>query len=86
MIQGLKLSLFFSRSVPESPRWLMIVGRVSEAEDILSETAMYNGLALPKTLLQIGRPIQLSRSYRGILELFRNCYIARKTVVIASIW
>ena len=64
----------------------MIVGRVSEAEDILSETAMYNGLALPKTLLQIGRPIQLSRSYRGCLELFRNCYIARKTIVIASIW
>ncbi|XP_028406997.1 organic cation transporter protein-like isoform X2 [Dendronephthya gigantea] len=77
---------FFIRSVPESPRWLMIVGRVSEAEDILSETALYNGLALPKTLLQIGRPMQLSRSYHGCLELFRNCYIAKKTIVISSIW
>jgi hypothetical protein len=80
------LSPFLCRSVPESPRWLMIVGRVSEAEDILSETALYNGLALPKTLLQIGRPMQLSRSYHGCLELCRNCYIAKKTIIITSIW
>ena len=64
----------------------MIVGRVSEAEEILSEIALYNGLSLPKTLLQIGRPVQLSKSYRGCLELCRNCHIAKKTFIIASIW
>ena len=80
------MNVVYYRSVPESPRWLMIVGRVSEAEDILSEIALYNGLALPKTLLQIGRPIQLSKSYRGCLELCRNCYITKKTFIIASIW
>lgn len=72
--------------MPESPRWLMIVGRVGEAEDILKEIALYNGLALPKTLLQIGRPVQLSKTYRGCLELCRNCHIAKKTIVVAAIW
>lgn len=38
--------------LPESPRWLLINGRVKEAEIILKEAARYNGTPLPEFSLQ----------------------------------
>ena len=75
-----------SRYVPESARWLMIRGRVSEAEDILSDIAMKNGIAVPKMLLQVSRPLYLPATRYGCLDLIKTKSIAKKTIVLVYLW
>lgn len=54
------LALVFSiGSLPESPRWLLLQGRVSEAEDVIRRAAEINGTTLPPFTL---RPVTVTIS------------------------
>lgn len=74
------------RIVPESARWLIIRGRLAEAEDILSSIARKNGIAVPKILLQVHRPLSVVGNKYGCLDLFSNLKIAKVTIVLFYLW
>lgn len=38
--------------LPESPRWLLVNGKIKEAEDVLRQAAKYNGTELPEFTLK----------------------------------
>ena len=77
---------FLCRIVPESARWLIIRGRLSEAEDILTNIARKNGISVPKILLQVSRPMSVIGNRYGCLDLFSNLKIAKITVVLFYLW
>ena len=77
---------FLRRIVPESARWLVIRGRLAEAEDILSSIARKNGIAVPKILLQVSRPLSVVGNRYGCLDLLSNLKIAKVTVVLFYLW
>ena len=74
------------RIVPESARWLIIRGRLAEAEDILSNIARKNGIAVPKILLQVSRPLSVIGNRYGCLDLLSNLKIAKITIVLFYLW
>lgn len=78
--------ILFFRIVPESARWLIIRGRLAEAEDILSIIARKNGIAVPKVLLQVSPPMSVVGNRYGCLDLFSNLKIAKITVVLFYLW
>lgn len=80
------VSIFTMYLVPESPRWLLLQGRVQEAEDIINEAASANGLSIPKISLEKssgpkatsgGAPENVS-----LLGLFRRKSIRTVTMVM----
>ena len=77
---------FLYRIVPESARWLIIQGRLSEAEDILSNIARKNGIAVPKALLQVSRPLSVIGNRYGCLDLFSNFKIAKIILTLFFLW
>ena len=78
--------LLYHRIVPESARWLIIRGRLAEAEDILSSIARKNGIAVPKILLQVSRPLSVVGNRYGCLDLLSNMKIAKITIVLFYLW
>ena len=74
------------RIVPESARWLVIRGRLSEAEDILSDISMKNGIAVPKLLLQVSRPLASFGKKYGCLDLICSRKVAKITLVLTYLW
>ena len=78
--------MFSCRIVPESARWLVIRGRLAEAEDILSNIARKNGIAVPKVLLQVSPPMSVVGNRYGCLDLFSNLKIAKITLVLFYLW
>jgi hypothetical protein len=81
--------------LPESPRWLLTVGRVKEAEEVITEIARKNG-----TLENIG-PGEVKRmlgelrmrqdkaehgSTQGVWSLFSKRRIAKYTILLAIVW
>ncbi|EDO46087.1 predicted protein [Nematostella vectensis] len=87
VVLSLPASVFilFFRYVPESARWLMIRGRVSEAENILLDIALKNGIAVPKSLLQVNHPFFVGSRY-GFFDLFCTRKIVKQTFVLIFIW
>lgn len=77
---------FLHRIVPESARWLVIRGRLAEAEDILCSIARKNGIAVPKILLQVSRPLSVVGNRYGCLDLLSNLKIAKITIVLFYLW
>lgn len=74
------------RIVPESARWLVIRGRLAEAEEVLSTIARKNGIAVPKVLLQVSPPMSVVGNRYGCLDLFSNLKIAKITLVLFYLW
>ena len=72
---------FFRRSVPESPRYLMINGRVEEAYNVVQLIAKENGVHIDEFALQ---PLQAEKNNK-INQLW-NPQLRRTTLLLWAIW
>ena len=77
--------------VPESPRWLVQQGRVSEATRIITQIAKYNNKPIPDPEKLEG--IACMDAYRkqerenySYWDLFRNCNMTKNTLIIIYSW
>ncbi|XP_032691653.1 carcinine transporter isoform X2 [Odontomachus brunneus] len=87
---------FYWWFLPESPRWLLAKGRLSEANDILETLARVNGKELPVSFTQkLRQRMTMSRSKSeeerlragpGVLSLFRTPNMRLKTCLITLNW
>ncbi|XP_070516969.1 carcinine transporter isoform X4 [Cardiocondyla obscurior] len=87
---------FYWWFLPESPRWLLAKGRLSEANDILETLARVNGKELPASFKQkLRQRMTMSRSKSeeerlrtgpGVLSLFKLPNMRLKTCLITLNW
>ncbi|KYN09242.1 Organic cation transporter 1 [Trachymyrmex cornetzi] len=87
---------FYWWFLPESPRWLLAKGRLSEANDILETLAHVNGKKLPTSFTQkLRQRMMMSRSNSeeerlrtgpGVLSLFKLPNMRLKTCLITLNW
>lgn len=73
--------------IPESPRWLLLKGRVAEAEQLLIQIAKGNGKHLPDSTFELKGPgkDQVTGPV-SVLDLFRGSTIRQRTLVLSSYW
>ena len=73
------------RSLPESPRWLLVNGKEKEAVSVLTTIARSNGVSpLPEFTLK-GGTVSKGSSH-GIVDLFRGPVIRHRTLVLICAW
>ncbi|XP_073237426.1 uncharacterized protein [Porites lutea] len=72
-------SLFFWWLIPESPRWLLVKGKVEQAEKGLAEIARFNGKEMPQEPLLA--PVDGEKSSGGFRDLFATLKMSRITLV-----
>ncbi|XP_016950318.1 organic cation transporter protein isoform X1 [Drosophila biarmipes] len=70
--------------VPESPRWLLVKGRIDEVRRIIEAAAKFNGRQLPADY-QLTPPTQESSS-QDVTYLFRSSYLRRISICFFCIW
>ncbi|XP_075226803.1 organic cation transporter protein-like isoform X2 [Lycorma delicatula] len=75
--------------VPESPRWLIAVGRQKEAMKILTEAAQRNNNPIPKEIIG---PISKEKEIKdggnkvGVMDLFRTPNMRKKSLSAFFVW
>ena len=70
---------------PESVRWLLKKGRVSEAREILSKVARLNGKEMPDEALQLPNDEKVER-LGDFRDLFVSAKMAHKTLACWLMW
>ena len=79
------LSVSLSRSLPESPRWLLVKGRVEEATSVLEMIARNNGV-VSRLDFHLKPSAGNGGSSQSILDLFRSAEIKKRTVLLIIAW
>ena len=81
------LSVLMYWLLPESPRWLLSVGRLEEAEDVVREAARFNKISLPPhfKLAPVQRE-EVSGKRKTFLDLFRSPNLRTKTLILYYQW
>ena len=76
--------------LPESPRWLLAQGRITEAEKIIKDIAQFNGKPLPETFKLIppneSEQNKKGRGILGFLQLFKTPNMRKKTLINYYLW
>ncbi|XP_028933111.1 solute carrier family 22 member 13-like isoform X2 [Ornithorhynchus anatinus] len=79
------LLFFYVWVVPESARWLLVQGRVDEAQELLQKAAACNHRTIPPELLD-----QLqneTKSPKGnVLVLFHYQHLRKVTLILLAVW
>ena len=80
------LSVLMYWLLPESPRWLLSVGRLEEAERVVREAARYNEITLPDQFKL--SPVQREETgkRKTFLDLFRSSNLRTKTLILYYQW
>ncbi|XP_048459941.1 solute carrier family 22 member 5-like [Rhincodon typus] len=75
--------------IPESPRWLLIKGRVKEAEGLLRHAAKKNGITPPDVLfsdVELEDMKAKSKQTHSIIHLFKTRNIRAITLINLLVW
>jgi len=76
--------------LPESPRWLIVMNRVNEAEAIIRQACKYNKSSLPSDLELVRHAEQrkwIKRNERPhLLHLFKSPDLRSRTLIIFTLW
>ncbi|KAL1509462.1 hypothetical protein ABEB36_004191 [Hypothenemus hampei] len=77
--------------LPESPRWLLALGRTKEVIEILEKAAKFNKKTLPNNLDKSLMPImsneqQENKNKVGVGDLFKTANMRKKTLILFLIW
>ncbi|XP_037922439.1 organic cation transporter protein isoform X1 [Hermetia illucens] len=72
--------------VPESPRWLLVKGRIPEVKEIIQKIAAFNGCTLPENYEKILKPPIQETSSEGFIMLFKSKYLRLITICFLCIW
>lgn len=81
--------LFYRWVLPESPRWLLAVGKTQEVIIILEQAARFNNKKLPKNfdkLLQQEVSVEEGGENVNVLDLFKTQQMRKKTLCLFLIW
>lgn len=72
--------------MPESPRWLLVKGRIPEVKEIIQKIAAFNGCTLPENYEKILKPPIQETSSEGFIMLFKSKYLRLITICFLCIW
>ncbi len=72
--------------IPESPRWLLCKGRISEVKAIIKAAAEFNGRELPPNMDKLLKPPPQEDSDEGCVKLFGTKYLRLITICFLCIW
>ena len=73
--------------MPESPRWLLVKGRITEVKRIIQAAADFNGRELPANFeAMLKPPTQEETASQSVLMLFRSRYLRRISICFLCIW
>ncbi|KAG5894036.1 hypothetical protein JTB14_037882 [Gonioctena quinquepunctata] len=83
------LFLIFWFVLPESPRWLLAMGRTEEVITILEDAARMNNRKLPQNLDKMLQPdvaVEQETEDVNVLDLFKTMQMRKRTVCLFLIW
>lgn len=84
---GLYPIFLFRFVVPESPRWLLCKGRISEVKEIIKKAAAFNNRELPDNLDKLLIPPRSDEDESdAVCNLFRTKYLRLVTFCFLCIW
>ncbi|CAI9159346.1 unnamed protein product [Rangifer tarandus platyrhynchus] len=72
--------------LPESPRWLIMKGKLEEAKQMLCYAAAVNKKTIPLSLLDKLQLPGKKVASASILDFYSNRYLRKLTLVMCSIW
>lgn len=72
--------------IPESPRWLLCKGRVSEVKAIIKAAAEFNGRDIPPNMDKLLKPPAEEEGDEGCVKLFGTKYLRLITICFLCIW
>lgn len=79
--------LLYRFVIPESPRWLLIKGKITEVKKVIQAAARMNKIQLPDNLDKILRPpISEDDTNASVTELFKSKYLRLVTFCFLCIW
>uniref|UniRef100_A0A182SHX6 Major facilitator superfamily (MFS) profile domain-containing protein n=1 Tax=Anopheles maculatus TaxID=74869 RepID=A0A182SHX6_9DIPT len=79
--------LNFRFVLPESPRWLLCKGRITEVKEVIRKAAAFNKRSLPDNLDKLLKPpVDEEETAAGVCELFRSKYLRLVTFCFLCIW
>ncbi|XP_016051688.1 PREDICTED: solute carrier family 22 member 14, partial [Miniopterus natalensis] len=76
----------YSWILPESPRWLMMKGKVEEAKQVLCYAAGVNKKTIPLSLLNKLQVPGKKVTKASVLDFYNNRHLRKVTLVMGCVW